>query len=218
MLTGRKAVLFDFDGTLAHLNVDFQAMRRAVRRLAEQYGLAADALDGLFVLEMIEQSRAMIEKISSGGGRRFVGRAMDLIRDIEVEAALRGRLFPGIEEMMAALFSRGIKIGIVTRNCEEAVRLIYPAVDQFCGVLVSREYTKRVKPHPDHLLVALDILETAAHESVMVGDHPMDIVAGKEAGACTVGVLTGFADHDMLAGANPDIILDRATEILHVIN
>jgi phosphoglycolate phosphatase len=54
-------------------------------------------------------------------------------------------------------------------------------------------------------------------QAAMVGDHPMDILVGKQAGAFTIGVLTGHTSPPALQGAGADLILDRATDITHVL-
>jgi phosphoglycolate phosphatase len=47
----------------------------------------------------------------------------------------------------------------------------------------------------------------------MVGDHPMDISVGKEVGAFTIGVLTGYSSADDLRGAGADLIIESVSEI-----
>ena len=74
--------------------------------------------------------------------------------------------------------------------------------------------TRNVKPHPEHLLLALQSLGVAPESSSMVGDHPMDIKIGKQAGTLTIGVLTGYSTSDELTKAGADIIIHRAADIL----
>ena len=49
-----NAVVFDFDGTLAKLNIDFSRMRQDVLEILSRYGVPPDGLRDLFVLEMID--------------------------------------------------------------------------------------------------------------------------------------------------------------------
>ncbi len=42
MLHGMDAVLFDFDGTLVAIDIDFAEMRRGVNSLGLEYGVAVD--------------------------------------------------------------------------------------------------------------------------------------------------------------------------------
>jgi phosphoglycolate phosphatase len=49
----------------------------------------------------------------------------------------------------------------------------------------------------------------------MVGDHPMDIRIGRDVGAYTIGVLTGYSKADPLLEAGADLIIERASAIIH---
>ena len=209
-----KAVLFDFDGTLAELNVDFIRMRRAVLDLMSDYCTPPDAMKELYVLEMIEAGRGLISERCPGAEGEFSFRAHELIRAIEIAGAKEGTLFAGTEEMLRELTRRHIKIGIVTRNCMDAIRQIVPDIDSHCDTVISREDTTRVKPHPDHLLTALGSLETDPKFAAMVGDHPMDITVGRDVGAYTVGVLTGYSKAAPLRQAGADLIIERAPDII----
>ena len=59
-----KTVVFDFDGTLAKLNIDFKQMRDAVLKLISSYGIARNYLQTDFVLEMINTSKEILSKSS----------------------------------------------------------------------------------------------------------------------------------------------------------
>lgn len=212
-----KAVVFDFDGTLAKLSIDFLYMRKAVLNLISEYGVSPDGLEGFFVLEMIEAGRNLISGAYPEREPDFLKEANILTKNIEVEGAKKGGLFEGTTEMLEELRKRNIKTGIVTRNCSNAVRAIFPDVDSFCDALITREYAGRIKPHPQHLETVLEMLEADPAESVMTGDHPMDISMGKDAGTYTIGVLTGCSEKGPLCEAGADIVLDKATQIVELI-
>jgi phosphoglycolate phosphatase len=209
-----KTVLFDFDGTLAKLNIDFREMRQSVLELVSAYEAPTDGLGDLFVLEMIAAGATLISRYHPGKEKSFTEEAMQQITRIEIEGARSGELFDGVRDMLGALRERKVAAGIVTRNCREAVRIVFPDIHSFCDAVVSREMVTRVKPHRDHILLALEILGSGPEGTAMVGDHPMDVRIGKEVGAYTVGVLTGYARADTLLEAGADLIIERATDIL----
>jgi len=208
-----KAVLFDFDGTLAELNVDFVRMRRSVLDLMADYCTPLDAMEDLYVLEMIEAGRNLISERCPGREGEFFARAYELISAIETEGAREGTLFTGTEEMLRELRKRHLKTGVVTRNCRAAVMQLFPDIDSCCDAVITRENAARVKPHPDHLLTALDSLDTDPTFAAMVGDHPMDITVGRDVGAYTVGVLTGWSEAVPLHEAGADLIIEKASDI-----
>jgi phosphoglycolate phosphatase len=130
-----------------------------------------------------------------------------------MKAAEKGRLIPGADGTLKGLREKGIKVGIITRNCEDAVRKVFPDINDFCDVFVSRNSVKKVKPHPDHLTHVMKSLRVSAKEAVMVGDHMIDIQAGKRVGMRTVGVLTGRTKKEEFEKAGADYIFKDASEI-----
>ena len=70
-----------------------------------------------------------------------------------------------------------------------------------------------MKPHPDHLTYTMNALGVRGEEAVMVGDHTLDIQAGKTVGMMTVGVLTGRITRAEFERAGADTVLLNATEI-----
>ncbi|MEA1970037.1 MAG: HAD family hydrolase [Thermodesulfobacteriota bacterium] len=217
MIRPLKAILFDFDGTLTKLNIDFLQMRRAVLDLMCDYCSPQDDMEDLYVLEMIEAGKNLISRNNSGREKDFFNRAHELISRMETEGAKKGELFAGMEDMLYELRSRHIKTGIVTRNCMAAVKQLFPDIASHCDTVITRELTARVKPYPEHLLAALDALDTDAKFSAMVGDHPMDITVGKDVGAYTIGVLTGYSGVASLREAGADLIIESAADITRLL-
>jgi len=208
-----RAVVFDFDGTLAHLNIDFMEMRRDILDLAATFGISEEGMERLFVLEMITEIRDRIGRTNSRQAGAFSVRALGLVSDRELAGAVNSRLFPGVKEMFVELKRRGIKTGILTRNCIEAVTVIFPDVRSYCDAVVTRDDTSRVKPDPEHIHIVLRRLNEEARLAAMVGDHPMDILVGKGVGAFAIGVLTGYSNIEDLKGAGAEMILERVAEI-----
>ncbi|MGZ3598256.1 MAG: HAD family hydrolase [Syntrophales bacterium] len=211
------AVFFDFDGTLAKLNIDFPLMKQAVLNLVAAHGAPLDGMGELYVLEMIKAAQELISETHPRNGESFLGQAVALITKIEIEAAKRGDLIDGTKDMLAELKRRNIKAGVVTRNCKAAVTTVFPDILNYCDTLITREMTRNVKPHPEHLAVALRSLGAAPESSFMVGDHPMDIKIGKDAGILTIGVLSGYSTSDELLKAGADFIVSKAADIIGVL-
>jgi phosphoglycolate phosphatase len=130
-----------------------------------------------------------------------------------MNAAQEGKLIPGAKATLKNLREKGIKVGIITRNCEDAVRKVFPDINHFCDALVSRNSVRRVKPHPEHLTQVIESLRTSVKDSVVVGDHIIDVQAGKRVGMKTVGVLTGRTKKEEFEKAGADYVLEEATEI-----
>src|SRR5574341_801904 len=141
---------------------------------------------------------------------RFVRDAQQLLQDMEVEAAHSSGLLPGVLELLAALRQENIGVGIVTRNCDAAVRVTFPHLDVYCQAFIPRDRVTQVKPHPAHLQAALDCLGTPPARAIMVGDGAMDIQAGKALGMFSVGVLSGSSSTAKLLAQGAELLGQEA--------
>lgn len=212
-----KTIIFDFDGTLAKLNIDFHQMREAVGELILSYGIDGNELYKNYVLEMIRDAEISLNRLSSEKAAEFTQKAYAIIEKIELEAAENGELFGGTRELLNNLKSRNILCGIITRNCAKAIKTVFPDILSYCPVVVCRDDIKNVKPHPQHLNTALKKLESLPQNTLMIGDHPLDIRTGRNSGTWTCGVLTGRCKRDDFIEAGADLIFPQATDILNII-
>ena len=210
-----QGIVFDFDGTLAKLNIDFSGMRQGVMDLISGYDVPFQqhAWKDLLVLEMITAGASLISQYRPGKEAEFLASAQESITRIEIEAAQKGSLFDGTRDMLLTLKGKTIKTGVITRNCLAAVQVLFPDIHQYTHAVITREQTPNVKPHPEHLLMMLNTLGVAAAHAAMVGDHPMDIKIGKDAGVYTIGVLAGHSRRETLEQAGADLILNTAADI-----
>jgi phosphoglycolate phosphatase len=212
-----KAIVFDFDGTLAFLNIDFSLMRERVFDLVRGYGIGEETIQEKYLLEIIDEIYEILYEKNSSDAEKFYQEAHHILHELEMRAAQEGKLIPGGKATLRSLREKGVKVGIITRNCEDAVRKVFPDIDIFCDIFVSRNSVKKVKPHPDHLTYVMKSLEISGEEAVMVGDHMIDVQAGKRVGMKTIGVLTGRTKKDEFEKAGADYILSEASEVCELL-
>jgi phosphoglycolate phosphatase len=213
MLPPFDTILFDFDGTLAVLNLDFAEMRRQLLALTLSHGLPAEELHRLYMLEMVAYATAWLKQRRPEAAAAYFHEAEQLLQGIEIESARGSRLLPGIAELLETLRQRQIAVGIVTRNCNAAVRTMFPGIDAYCQVFLARDHVTQVKPHPAHLQAALARLGRSSTLTLMVGDGPMDIQAGKNLHMFCIGVLSGTGTRASLMQHGADMVLDSAADL-----
>ncbi len=210
-----KAIIFDFDGTLAKLNIDFLSIRDKISNLIRQYGIDEGRIKEKYLLEIIDEVYGILLDENFSEADTFYKTAHKILYDSEIEGARNGMLFPKVEETLKELRSKGFKIGIVTRNCEEAVRMVFTRIDDYCDIFISRDSIKNVKPHPDHLAKVINTFGIKRQEAMMIGDHKIDIQAGHILGLMTVGVLTGRTKVEEFEEAGADYILNDVSEVIN---
>ncbi len=203
-----SAMVFDFDGTLAELTIDFALMKRKVSALAQGVLDEEDLVcpPEVPALEWLDQVALELRDEDPDLALELTSRGRLVITAMEMDAARQGRLFPSTREMLVDLSARGLGLAVVTRNCTAAVRAVFPDLLDFCPVFLAREDVPRVKPHPDHLLAAVARLGADPARTLMVGDHPMDIQTARNAGTLAAGVASGNVDLEALSLAAPDFL------------
>lgn len=210
-----EAVIFDYDGTLVHLNIDFGLMRKDVEEVLNEHGIEPEDLKGLYILEMIDEATARISRESPSKGSAFYRRSHEIVTQHELASTEEGKILPGVIQMLELLRKKGVKVGVITRNCDKAVKVVFPQIERLCDVYIPRDRTIRVKPHTDHLGLALKQLGVRnAMRCLMVGDHVLDVEGGKRMEMKTAGVLTGKTTRQQFIEAGADFILDDATKVL----
>ncbi len=213
-----QSIIFDFDGTLAVLTLDFGDMKRRLGAMASNYIDDFPQVDGMPALEWVQVlTRAVSDELGRETGLEFNTRCRFLIMDMELAAARRGELFPFVRTMLTDLRERGVSTAVVTRNCTPAVKTVFPEIGEYCGCLLTREDVAEVKPHPGHVLAALQRIGTPPETALMVGDHPMDVLGGKRAGTLAAGVCNGRRQCADFLAAGADFTAPDCLELVRIL-
>ncbi|MGC8493068.1 MAG: HAD family hydrolase [Syntrophobacteraceae bacterium] len=199
--------VFDFDGTLAELRLDFAAMKQQLNILGGRYLACVPPEPFLPALEWVSYLEGEIGKRGADSAG-FRSEALALICGMEMEAAKSGALFPFTRPLLRMLRAKGVKTAIITRNSEAAVRVVFPDLSEFCPAFLARDHVRSPKPDPAHAMSALAYVRAEPRKAIMIGDHPLDIQTGKAAGMWTGGVCTGSATRSDLLAAGADWVSD----------
>ncbi|MCX7982263.1 MAG: HAD family hydrolase [Syntrophales bacterium] len=213
-----SGIIFDFDGTLATLKVDFDRMKKEVNKCIEAYGIPTENLQGKYILEMVEGGVEILSNRNEEVARQFKEEAFHIIESIEISSASSAEPLPGVPEMLTYLKVRGLKTAVVTRNCYAAVMLSFPSLNLLVDTILTRDHVRPVKPNPNHLKMALATIGVRPNEAAMVGDHPMDMAMGKREGLMAIGVLSGASRREDLELAGADFIFDTAAELTNLLD
>jgi HAD superfamily hydrolase (TIGR01509 family) len=121
----------------------------------------------------------------------------------------------GSVELVKALRERGVLVAVVTSKTRlrmDRDMEICELVGAFDMVVTGDDVT-RAKPDPEGVLAALAQLHATAERSVMVGDGPVDIKAGRAAGTMTVGISHGLHSGEELRDAEPDLLIESLLQL-----
>jgi HAD superfamily hydrolase (TIGR01549 family) len=210
------AFLFDLDGTL--LDSDDEAVNSLAHRL-ERLGFRNSPRLARRLVMMAE---------TPGNG------LMTLLDVLRLDAPMMGftdrlrrwrglrsaknfLIVPGCDAMLRELVGRYRLAVVTTRGRRNAEAFL----DQFdlrplFEVVVTRESTVRLKPHPAPVRYAAAHLGLPPERCVMVGDTTVDVRSARRAGAGAVAVLCGFGRQEELERAGAHLILPSPAELIEM--
>lgn len=127
--------------------------------------------------------------------------------------------FDGVYETIRILHENGYKLAIVSTKMSDTIHkgLQLTNLDSFFDVVIGIDHVTHAKPDPEPLLKALEQLESTPEEAMMVGDNHHDILGGKNAGTITCGVAWSVKGKDHLATFKPDYMLEKMSDLLHIL-
>jgi phosphoglycolate phosphatase len=204
-----RAALFDLDGTLVHTHIDFGAMRGAVLAIAAEAGLVPESPRSRDLLDMVREFRDQL----GAEAPRFVARCEAAMVACELAALAGAEEAYDAVRFLTSLRGEGIRVGIVTRNSRVAVDMLLQRIRLPHDVMLTRDDVPRTKPDPLHLEIALARLGVGAADAIMVGDHPMDIVAGRAAGIRTMAIAPLERNESAFVDCPPSYFLRSFAEL-----
>jgi len=213
-----EAVIFDLDGTLAHFNLDFKALRSEVRTYLISIRVPVSVLDvNESIFEMLKKAEIFIKNSSKSPNAfdEVRTRALAIAEKYEMEAATTTSLLTGAVETLKELQKMNIKMGLCTTSSEKASSYILQRfkIDGFFKVVVSREKVKYVKPHTEQFELALKALGVHAKSALIVGDSVVDMQSAKEIKAIAVGLTTGLSTTEQLMSNGANYIVTSLTDL-----
>lgn len=205
-----KAVLFDFDGTLApSLPLWLKAYHIALGRFSIQLS-DAEVLKRCFFKDW-DVIAAQFGSFSGEQLRIEIGHGLR-------EAFATAELFPRARALVEHCREHGLKTALVTSSPRSLIASVAQRLDVghlFDFVICGDEVTN-YKPHPEPVLASLAALACTAQNAIMIGDSHVDILAGKAAGTHTALFLPDgecFHDRDKLHATLPDFIFKAHDEL-----
>jgi phosphoglycolate phosphatase len=206
-----SGIVFDLDGTLVDSGRDIV---EAANHALEKAGLP-------------RLPHAELESYVGDGAPLLMARAARIdVKDAKTQVMVADFLdyyaahpidhtdvMPGAIEALDAL--KSYVLGVCTnkpRRTSIAVLQGLRLEARFKGVVAGDDLPQR-KPDPAMVHEAARKLGVPVGEVVMVGDGPQDVLAGRAAGALTVGVRGGIQALDRLLASEPDVLIDTLAEL-----
>lgn len=209
-----RAVLFDFDGTLAD---SFSAITASTNHVRQSCGLPV---------------------LSEAEVRSYVGLGLPnlmtaLVPSLPPEEAVRRyrehhprvmltetKLFPGVIDTLSTLKNRGLRMAVCSNKAVTFTRQLVEALglSKYIETTLGPEDVGVPKPDPAMLLEACRRLESTPADTIYVGDMSVDVLAGNAAQIPVCLVNVGLAGHDDPTAAGTARILSGFADIADLLS
>jgi len=172
---GYRLVIFDFDNTLVHLDVDWKAAKADIIALAREKGVKIDPGQNIVPLG---------NRLSAHHGLKDAVDGIYLRHEMVCADRRSYAAFARMFDIVRELKAKGVKVGIASGNHTDSIRRILSDIgesgpfDFICG----RDAAPRSKPAPDQLLLLVEKAGVNKEDVLFVGDSSHDIHSAKAAG------------------------------------
>lgn len=206
------ALLFDLDGTLMDtLAAIVESMNGAFAEFGVKPLTAEEIrpMIGMPVARQMDQLRGMQGPVVDQITDRYYEFFMQ-----HVEKGLP--LFPGVKETIPTL-GRPMST-MTTRRLTGARRMLEVAgIASHFQAIVGGDEVSRPKPFPDLPLYSARALGVPPEQCVVVGDAPVDILAGRTARMWTIAALYGYGNPSAIREAKPHAEIRRFEDLPAVV-
>ena len=205
-----RALLFDFDGTLAD---SYAAITASVNHVRQVHGLAPLPEEKIRHLVGHGLQQLMADVIPGGDPEADA----KLYRTHHPSIMLtHTHLLPGVAEALAQLHQRGIKMAVCSNKPSSFTRplLDYLKIAPYFDATLGPEDAGNPKPDPTMIRVALERLGVPTEEALYIGDMEVDIETARRAGVPVWVLPTGSNDVATLQQSHPDRIMRDMNDLL----
>jgi len=206
-----RAILFDFDGTLAD---SFAAIIASSNHARESFGLPP--LPDADIRRLVGHGLpALLADVCPGCD---IDEAVRRYREHHAATMISGtKLMPGVADTVAELRRRGLALGVCSNKAVSFTGQLISALglgEHMTAVLGPEDVGGKPKPDPAMLLEGCRRLSVSAESTIYVGDMSVDVLAGKAAGIPVWLVHVGMAGSDDPTTLGPARVLADFAEIL----
>lgn len=127
-------------------------------------------------------------------------------------------VYDSLEEFLNSLHKNSIPVGIVTNSPRKYAETLLKTHNIKFDILIAYHDCEPRKPHPAPMLKCAELLQVSPEQILSIGDDPKDIQSSNRAGMTSVAVTWGITQRSNFISAQPDYIVDSASELFKIIN
>jgi HAD superfamily hydrolase (TIGR01509 family) len=128
------------------------------------------------------------------------------------------RILPGAKELLEFFTKIGVRWALATSGERSQVDQLLRGLNVPSSVpVITGDDVKTAKPAPDTFVFAAQRLGVSAHESIVIGDSPWDLLAAQRMKALGVGLLCGgYSESELERAGAYRVYEDPADLLMHI--
>ena len=209
----KRLIIYDLDGTLVDTKED---IAHAVNQMLGEF--SAPLLSVEEVASHVGKGlRQLIEDCLKTHDPEQIERGMQIYRTYYRAHLLDNTgLYPGARQVLDYFKER--KQAVITNKPNPYSKEILQAlgVNSYFVEIIAGDSIYGRKPDPASVKMLLAREGVSREDALLVGDSPIDVETGRNAGVFTVGVAQGFSSEEELISAGPDEMVDSLMEFLEL--
>ncbi|MFX1520624.1 MAG: HAD family hydrolase [Promethearchaeota archaeon] len=215
-----KAILFDVGGTLIYtikplitaISMAFEQNKIEVpcsEEIIAQLGKSATTIITAILPKELSNFEEKAKECISSFQEIFPNKVLDEFNAID-----------GVQKTLKTLKDANYRLGVITalRKTELDTLLTKFNLNSYFEVIVTADDVQNIRPSPEIVSDAINLLNVQPREVICVGDTVNDILAAKNAGTYVIAVLTGAQTEKALRSENPDAIINNITALPSVLD
>lgn len=216
-MAGIKLAIFDFDGTIMDTRKTIVAAKQETMKQLGLPVLDESICAATIGLPLREEFKKFYPEMGEEMLERCVLKYKELFRVMKEEVP--PVLFPHVMEALDMLKSRDITCTIATSRGRGGLTdfLNRFKLTPYFNYYLAAEDTSLQKPNAEPVIKTMNDLSFALEDTIVIGDMPVDIFMGRNAGVKTCGVTYGNSDRESLSEAGADYIIDDMSELVEII-
>ena len=209
-----KLVLFDLDGTLIDTAPDFlYALNKILNNngrdnITEEeirFHISEGTSKMISTFFKIEQDDVNFKKYKN-----------QFLSEYKLNLSKNSRLFDGMKSLIQYLDNNSIMYGVVTNKYFEYAEPIIKSFKELRNlkVIICPDHVSISKPDPEGILLACKKLDVAPDNTIYLGDHLNDLMAGQAAGTKVLGCLYGYSLDEKVLKSHSYNYVNNVSEII----
>jgi HAD hydrolase, family IA, variant 3 len=213
-----QLIILDFDGTLADTRDNIVRTLQASMHQLDLPVADEAACASTIGLKLDDACRHLYPDGPADLPDRFVETYREIF--FRNKESLVPAPFPHVLPTLRQLRQRGVVLTIASSRGTGSLQAFIDAMGlrDCISYVLGADSVEHTKPHPEPVLRTLCETGIDAAHTLVVGDMPVDILMGRNAGVQTCGVTYGNATRDQLQAAGADFLIDDFAELLRGIS